>query len=408
MTRRLRGVVFAATLLSAAASAQETAPTSRAASGPAASRPVVGPENAAAALLGDRPTVRKQAAAWINEHPDVGVPALVAALGSDAALRAPFDGIRATGMVKDRRVSAALLLLLDRPGFRWRPQVLDALADHAALDARPRFVAEVNSSVWRSRAACCRGIAALKDRELLPLLDLLCDDEEAPVRLEAAKARWSFGDPGGLGYVVRDLSLDRRFFEFDHGASARDAAAAFLNEICGPKTFPVPQPPLDLAGLIKALATVRAALGARAGDLPDVVAPHDPDVVGLKYAVEVRNCAVGDLMFRFDLEGEVVFGRDRLERRKVPAALVKDLAERLTAFDYGPRKKLHLGPITCDFERIGVFVDGAWSSATIGDGRRPASLDPFEAGVLKLLEAAWGRPSVAPHVERVRPFAERK
>jgi hypothetical protein len=371
-----------------------------------ATRGAVTPESAAETVLGDKPTVRKQAVAWINAHLEQGGPALAAALLRDPPSRLNFDGVRATGGVKHARVTEALLALVDRPGFLWRPQALEALADHAAEAALPRFEAAVNDSVWRSRAAACRGIAALRAKRQAPLLEALAEDEEAPVRLESAKARWTFGDPGGLAFMVRDLSLDRRFMDADHGSVARDAAATFLNEVCGAGSFPVPHPVLELQGLIAALGKVRAVLGDRAGGFPEIVPPHEPDAVGHRYAIEVRSCIDGDLYLRFDEEGSVVFGRDRLDAKQVPAELTKSLGLRLGGFDYGARGRAFFHPINCDFERYGVFVDRKWRSVTFGVGRRPASFAPFEEDLLKIVKAAYGPPAAAAHAARAKAFAE--
>ena len=52
------------------------------------------PDGAAEAVLGDKPTVRKQAVAWINTPVAVGVPALVAALRHVQADRRFDPGMR--------------------------------------------------------------------------------------------------------------------------------------------------------------------------------------------------------------------------------------------------------------------------------------------------------------------------
>lgn len=230
------------------------------------------------------------------------------------------------------------------------------------------------------------------------------EDEEAPVRLEAAKALWTFGDARGLPTVVHDLSLDRRFFDADHGALARDAAARFLNDVCGKDAFPVPHPPLDLSALRGALAKVRAAVGDRGASFPDLVPPHDPDAVGFPYAIEYRSCVEGDFYLRFDDQGELVVGRDRLYRSTTSPESVRSLKAILDAYDFGPRGKRVFGPVTCDFERIGVFGGGAWRSAIFGDKKRPADLDAFERSLFELVKKSLGDPAAAVHAERAKRF----
>ena len=377
---------------------------SRPASAPAATRETITPEGAAEKLLGDRPTLRKQATDWINAHPEQGVPALVKALLSPPHDRFTFDGIRATGGVKDARVGLALLQLLDAKGFRWRPQAFESLADLAPVEALPRFIDAVNEPVWRSRAAACRGLAALNAKNQSPLLVAMLEDEEAPVRLEAAVALWTFDDARGLPTVVHDLSLDRRFFDADHGALARDASARFLCRICGKNSFPVPHPPLDLMSLRGALAKVRSAVGDRGASFPDLVPPHDPDAVGFPYAVEYRSCVEGDFYLRFNDQGEIVVGRDRLLRITSNPDAVLRLKAILDGFDYGPRgKKVH-GPVTCDFERIGAFSGGVWRTAIFGDKKRPADLDAFENSLAELVKTTLGMPAADVHSRRARRF----
>jgi hypothetical protein len=258
--------------------------------------------------------------------------------------------------------------------------------------------------VWRSRAAACRGIGALGAKDHAPLLFAMLEDEEAPVRLEAAKALWSLGDARGLPTVVRDLSLDRRFFDADHGALARDAAAKFLAEICGPESFPVPHPVLGLLELRAALGKVRAAVGDRGASFPDLVPPHDPDAVGLIYAFEVRSCVEGDFYLRFNAEGEAVVGRDLLRPLAPGAASAALLRTTLDTFDYGPRGKKVFGPITCDFERLGVYSSGAWRSAIFGDRKRPAALDAFEQALFDLVKRELGPAAAESHAARARRF----
>jgi hypothetical protein len=368
-------------------------------------RPEITPESAAEALLGDRAVVRKQASAWILEHPAEGIPALAAALAREPFSRFSFDGVRATGAIKDRRVSFALMRLLDDPNFRWRPQAFEALADHGVVDALPRLVAAANEPTWRSRAAACRGIATLRSKDHAELCRTLLDDDEAPVRLEAAKALWSFGDAGGLAHVVQDLSLDRRFFDADSGALARDAAAAFLNEVVGEKAFAVPSPVLDFQGLRAAVERVRSTLGDRAAAVQEIVPPHEPDVANLPYAIEVRSCVEGDLHLRFDVDGAVVVGRDKLLRATASKEATAALAREIDALDHGPRgRKIH-GPISCDFERVGSRRDDAWRSTLFGEKRRPPEYDALEAALEKVVIEALGAPYAPLHAARARRFA---
>ncbi|HYC77578.1 MAG TPA: HEAT repeat domain-containing protein [Planctomycetota bacterium] len=402
---RLASLPLLAALLAAAfpaaVRAQETRPATA-----AETRAAPTPESAAEALLGDRIATRRQASEWIAARLDVAGPALAKALLAPPVARFSFDGVRATGAVRHREVSEALLALLRKPDFRWKPQALEALADHAYARAEPEFVAAANASVWRMRAAAARGLAALKATRHETLVRALCDDEEAPVRLEAAKALWTLGHVDGLPYVVRDLSLDRKFFDVDVGAQARDAAAAFLNEACGGTLFAAGSPPLDLAGLRAALDQVKTALGARAATFPLLVPPHDPDATGLRCGYEVRSCVEGDFYVRFDAEGAVMFGRDRLYPATAAPELLLRMKTALEALDYGPRKKRFLGNIACDFERVGAFVDGGWRILVFGDGKRPPELAAFEADVLELIRATQGPAAADVHRRRIRPFGE--
>jgi HEAT repeat protein len=392
---------------SALAAAQEPVAASRPAAAPAAqpaTRPEITPAAAAQNVLGERPTVRKQAVEWIKANPKEGVPALATALVELPVEKMSFDGVRATGAIVDERVSVALLRLLDRPGFRWRPHAFEALADHAYAGAVHRFEAGTNEPTWRARAACVRGLAAIKSTPHAALFLALLEDEEAPVRLEAAKALRSFGDPAGLPHVVRDLSLDRRFFDADHGSLARDAAATLLNEVVGPGSFPVPHPPLDLRAMRAVLKRVKAAAGDRAAGFPELVPPHDADVPELRYAFEVRSCVEGDLHVRFDADGAVVFGRDRLQKLNLGAAATAPLVKFLDGYDYGPRGKKIFGPVNCDFERFGTFVDGAWRTAIVGERKRPQDCAAFVAAMENLVKLGLGGPSAAAHATRARRF----
>jgi hypothetical protein len=229
-------------------------------------------------------------------------------------------------------------------------------------------------------------------------------DEEAPVRLEAARALWSFGDASGLQIVIRDLSLDRRFTDADPGALAREAAGAFLRDVVGIPAAVIPSGVASQAELDAVLSAARTKLGDSAA-LPDAIAPHEPDApASFRYAIETRSCLEGDWFLRFDDEGNVVFGRDLLRRYKVDPKAVAPIREALLAMDTGPRKRRILGPVTCDFERFGVLDDGVWRTLVIGNGKREAPFDGLEAAVIAVIGQARGPAFAEAHRRRIAPF----
>jgi HEAT repeat protein len=369
------------------------------------SRPEKTPEQVAEALLGPSPTVRKQALQWAKAHQAEVVPALLKLLTERPAASFAFEGIRALGEINDPRLSGALVELCNKPAFPWVPQALEALADHAFPGAVPLFVNRIEGPSARGRAACCRGIAALGISEMDPILAEALGDEEASVRVEAARALIRLrGDHCGVPVVVRDLSLDRRFATFDPGAEARAGAAAFLKEFGLPPAAD-PVPIATEADLKATLATLRSKMGEVGKQLPETLAPHEPDVpASFRWAVEARSCPEGDFFLRVDDGNRVVFGRDMLRWFTVDPKLLARVRKGLDAIDTGGKDRKILGPVNCDFERLAVREGTAWRTLVIGNGRREASLDDLEAAILEVVRKTRGEQEAARHARRVTPF----
>jgi hypothetical protein len=389
-SRLLAGLALA--LLAAAAPAQDT-------------RIARTPAQVVDGLLGASVAVRRQALKAAAEEAAEVVPLLVKALESRPPASLPYDAVRALGDLKDARVSAALAALCRTPGFPWKPQALEALADHAYPGAVPLFAQGVISPAVRSRAASCRGITAVGVKEMDSVLSDCLGDEEASVRLEAARGLIKLtGDYSGVPVVVRDLSLDRRFADANHGSVARDAAAAFLKELGGMDRDSQPEP-AGAAQLAAVLAALRAKLGLAAEGFPAEVAPHEPDVPdSFRYAVEVRSCPEGDFYLRCDGEGNVVFGRDLLRRFTVEPKLLDPLRKALDGMDTGGKRRKIVGTVACDFERLGAKDQEGWRTLVVGMGRHDPSLDPVHAAVVEVVRRARGGDLAAEHERRVTPF----
>jgi hypothetical protein len=360
-------------------------------------------EQVAEHLLGPSPTLRRQAVAWAKQNLDEVAP-LVAKGLRERGSAAPFDAIRALGELKDDRISGALVAAASDPAFPWTPHALEALADQAAREAAGLFGNHVNSPVARSRAASCRGIGALDLRVMESLVSARLGDEEAAVRLEAAKTLWRFGDAAGIPVVIRDLSLDRRFSDADPGSVARDAAKGFLAEI-GADPRLLPAGPASPTQLDDVLAMLRLKLGVIADKFPEKILPHEPDVgPEIRHAIEARSCFEGDFFLRCDAAGNVVLGRDLLRRYRVDEKLVAPIVRALEALDTGGKDRKILGPITCDFERLAIRGESAWRTLVIGTGKRDAGFDAFEAALADLIAATRGPEAAARHQRRVTPF----
>jgi hypothetical protein len=362
------------------------------------------PEAVVEHLLGPSPTLRRQAVAWARDHLDEVAALLARALREKPASSMPFDAIRSLGELKDDRVAEALLAVASRPDFPWRPHAIEALADQAFPNAAGLFVRSAASPVARSRAAACRGIRALGIREMDGPLSKALGDEEAAVRLEAARTLLAFGNASGVATVVRDLSLDRRFTDADPGSVARDAASGFLTSAFPVAPEVLPKGVATQADLVRVWTAIRPALGEAPG-LPDSVTVHEPDApASLVYALEARSCLEGDFFARFDDAGNVVLGRDLLRRYEVDPKVVAPIATALKAMDTGPRRRRIAGPITCDFERLGVLEDGGWRTLVLGTGKRDPALDAMEDAVLDLLRQIRGPGAADAHRRRVAPF----
>jgi hypothetical protein len=347
---------------------------------------------------------RRQALAWAKDHAAEVVPVLVRALAERPIARLPYDGIRPLGEIRHPKVGEALVALLQRPGFPWKPQAIEALADLEFPGAAGAFAGAASSPVARSRAAACRGIGALGIKEMDGLVSRRLDDEEAAVRLEAAKALIRMGDWSGLPRVIRDLSLDRRFADFDPGEVARDAAAAFLKEH-GADVKPSPAPVASAGELAALLAFFKTKLGPLADKFPETVAPHEPDrSAGFRHAIEVRSCLEGDVFIRVDGAGRVLLGRDLLREFQVDPELTRPIMAALDSMDTGPKGRRILGPVTCDFERLAISDGTGWKRLEIGAGKGETWLPALDSAVAEVLRATRGAPAADAHARRVRPF----
>jgi hypothetical protein len=231
-------------------------------------------------------------------------------------------------------------------------------------------------------------------------------DDEAPVRLEAAKALIKLKkDYGGVPVVVRDLSLDRRFGDANSGSAARDAAASFLKELGGMDQATQPEP-ATVKEMEAVLSALREKLGPALAAAPGLLPPHDSDVPGDRYlyAIEVRSCPGGDFYLRFDDAGSVVFGRDLLRTFTVDPKLLDPLRKALRSMDTGKGRRI-IGPVSCDFERLSIRGPSEWRSLVIGAGRHEPSLTGFDAAVVEVVRQARGEALAAEHARRVAPFA---
>ncbi len=397
---RLALVLAALSLL---AVAQDSTPATRA-------EPT--PDAVADALLSTSLTRRQSALVKAKAEPAVVVPLLVARLDAPSSDALVFDAVRGLGALPHPDLTQALIRLHARPSFPWKPQIVEALADHASAEARAVFVAATASPVWRSRQGAARGLAAIGAKEQIQLLQKLLADEEGVVRVEAATALHRLGSFAGLPVLARDLTLDRRFGDTDHGKVVREAALKSLVAML-PRSFGENPPADPLALVASPLAEAKVAALYRElrqsspepDALPTDIQPHDPDAgADCTQLVEVRSCQEGDLYVRLAAGGRVVFGRDQTRAFDLAVEEIAPLVQALAALDTGGKPRKILGPVTCDFERLAVLEKGGWRALVIGTGKRPAALDAFEAALQAVIARTLGAEAAAAQVRRIRPF----
>lgn len=366
-------------------------------SGPA-TRVLPSPQGAAEAVLGPSVTKRESALKWVVEHPEThdAVAQRLRAMGPDIH----FDGVRALGRVRTPSVTAALREVAAAPTFAWKPMALEALADHADAESRALFAEALASPVARSRAAGVRGLAAIGAFIPSEATARLGADDEAAVRLEYARALFASNPAEAIRIACRDLTLDRKFGDFDPGRQARLAASDWI------RTFgvavPSPDRAIDGEAATKIARDVMNVRGLSEGSPPTVVA-HPPDVVAPTTLVEVRSCIEGDLFLRIDGDGRVVAGRDALTTLRIDPEIASGLVTAVGALDLGAKGRRILGPVNCDFIRVARGGPTA-GSLLVGTGRGDAAVLRVHAATLNVVRAALGPDAEAAHTRRAAPF----
>ncbi len=396
MTRTaLTRTALACAICVLALSAQDTAPTSR--GEPSASA-------IADALLSNSPTVRKSGLAKARARLAEITPPLVTRLNDPSIDSVTFDSIRNLGELRSPKIAAALAGLALRPSFPWKPQAVEALADQEYAPAATVLAGALTSPVARARAAGARGLGTLRSMSHAASLRPLLDDEEGPVRIEAARALHAMGDETGLSVAVRDLTLDRKFADADHGLTVREAARKFLGEVLGdPAAAADSRPDSWEPGAV--LARLRAKYPG--APIPQSITPHAADPgAGCTHAVEVRSCIDGDLHLRIRRDGLVAVGRDLVRTYSIDPKLAGSAIDALATLEpSGRARRRILGPVTCDFERFGAGSGPTAWSVVVGTGKRTAEFDAVESAVLQILEVTQGAEAVARQRRRITPFA---
>jgi hypothetical protein len=356
------------------------------------------PQAAAEAVLGPSVTKRESAVKWALEHPEThpAIAERLRAMGPELH----FDGVRALGRLRFPEITAALRNVVMSPTFAWKPMALEALADHADPESAVFFSAALASPVARSRAAGIRGLAALGAFEEVPDNARLSDDDEAAVRLEYARAAFDFDPKRAVVVACRDLTLDRKFGDFDPGKVARTAASDWLKSLGG--SVPSVDRALDATAAATVAAQVLKARGASLEAPPTIVA-HAPDVEAPTTLIEVRSCIEGDLFLRVAPDGRLVFGRDALRTFRVEPSLAVAVIDAVAALDLGSKGRRILGPVNCDFIRIGR--GGATpGSLLVGTGKGDAAVLRVHTAVVFAIASAVGSEAAAAQARRAGPF----
>ncbi len=373
--------------------------TPKAESGPT-TQSVPSPESAADAVLGNQITKRDAAVRWMNDHPDAHTVLAARLLKGGATLH--FDGVRSLGKIKSSTVSEALRRAVLQPNFLWKPMALEALADHADTAAANLFDSALLSPVTRSRAAGARGLSAIRRVKESTVLPSLTDDPEASVRLEATKALVAEGSALGLISICRDLTLDRKFGDFDPGKQARLAAADYLRLLgANVPSIDAPLSLVDASAVAKSLISPLASRGI--AFTPTTFSSHPPDVAPMPFLIEVRSCSEGDLFFRADAAGRIVLGRDRLTAATVSSSDIAPLVQKLTSLDLGPKGRRILGPVNCDFIRI-VRTESPPGSLLVGIGKGIDETQAVNEVLAGILTQVLGGSAGAAHTRRAAAF----
>ncbi len=356
------------------------------------------PQAAAEAVLGPSVTKRESAVKWALEHPEThgAIADRLRAMGPELH----FDGVRALGRLRFPEITAALRNVVTAPSFAWKPMALEALADHADAESAVFFTAALVSPVARSRAAGIRGLAALGAFEEVPDNARLSEDEEAAVRLEYARAAFDYDPKRAVVVACRDLTLDRKFGDFDPGKVARTAASDWLKTLGG--TVPSVERALDAPSAATIAAQVLKARGASLETPPTIVA-HPPDVEAPATLIEVRSCIEGDLFLRVAPDGRLVFGRDALRTFRVEPSLAVAVIDAVAALDLGSKGRRILGPVNCDFIRI-VRGGATPESLLVGTGKGDAAVLRVHTAVVAAIASAVGSEAAAAQARRAGPF----